>query len=266
MTTPARFRLVRRFLGPKWLVDDDGESTLVGYSLDLLKDAFVERLELGLLARFPQNGPNGETAPPDALAALGRDRRVVRGLSEDDEAYALRLLKWLDDRRTAGNPYALMQKLSEYTGPLCSFRTVDARGNWYSRAADGTQTVSLDTGNWNWDGTDAARWSRFWVVIYPNGLWTEGQTWNGVGTQAWGDPGHTWGSTATPEEVATVRAIVSDWKPAGTRCVNIVLAFDPASFDPASPEPNGLWGRWSKVVAGVQVSSRLSTARYMDGV
>ncbi len=263
MSTPARFRLLRKFLAPRWLTEGEGE--LVGYSLDLVKDAWIERLQNGLLARFPQNGPNGETAPPDALAALGRDRRVVRGINETDVSYAARLIRWLDDRKTAGNPFSLMAKLAEYTGPLCSFRTVDARGNWYSRAADGTQSVSLSTGNWNWDDTPVTKWSRFWVIIYPNGLWTEGQAWGDPTTQAWGDLGHTWGSTATPDEVQTIRFLVADWKPAGTRCVNIILAFDATSFDPATPEPNGLWGRWSQVVSGVQVSTRLQTARYWDG-
>ncbi len=265
MSSPERFRLVRRFLSPRWLLDGEGE--LVGYSLDIIKDAFIERLRLGLLARFPQNGPNGETAPPDALAALGRDRRVVRGIGEGDVSYASRLLAWLDDRKTAGNPYTLMQKLSEYTGPLCAFRTVDARGNWYSRAADGTRTLTTNTGNWHWDNTPASKWSRFWVIVYPNGLWTEGQAWGAAGTQAWGDGSpRTFGSTATPDEIATLKFLVNDWKPAGTRCVNIILAFDPASFDPTAPEPDYLWGHWSKVVAGVQVPSRLATARYVDGV
>lgn len=260
MTAPARFRLLRRFLGPKWLTTGEGE--LVGYSLDLMKDAFVQRLFLGLLARYP------ETSPKDGLVAIGRDRRVLRGITETTDSYVARNLKWLDDRKTTGNPFALMQKLAEYTGPLCSFRTVDARGNWLSRAADGTETYLLNQGNWNWDGAPAGRrWSRFWIIIYPNGLWTEGPAaWGPSDPQGWGDVGQTWGSTATPDQVQTIRFLVSDWMPGGTTCVNIILAFDPASFNPASPEPDGHWARGSKNVGGVQVPSRLATARYWDGV
>lgn len=268
MTT---FRTSRQKLTTSWL--SNGEGGLVGYTLDLLKDTFARRLELGLLVRFPQQGPDGSPAPEDALAALGRDRRVIRGINETGEHYATRLIPWLDDRKTAGNPFSLMKKLSEYCGSACAFRTVDVRGNWYSREADGTISVLLKTANWDWDGaTDAlTRWSRFWVIIYPNGVWSEGQAWGDAGTQDWGDPGHTWGSTATPDEVVSTRSIVADWKPAGTRCVNIILAFDNASFDPANlvntpGMPNGLWGHWSKNVAGVQVPARLATARYWDGV
>lgn len=266
MSFTTNFRLIRRFLAPRWLLEGDGG--LVGYALDVIKDEFVERVYLGLLARLPQNDSTGDvTAPSDALAAMGRDRRVVRGINETDVSYAARLIAWLDDRKTAGNPFALMQKLSEYTGNTgCSFRTVDAAGNWYSRAVDGTRSLKIAQANWNWDSSiSATQWSRFWVIIYPGTLWTQGQEWGNGATQDWGDDGHTWGSTATPDQIATVKFIVNDWKPAGTKCVNIILAFDSASFDPTAPEPDGLWGHWSKVVAGVQVPARLSTARYIDG-
>lgn len=267
MASP-RFRLLRKFLAPRWLTEEEGE--LVGYSLDIVADAFVDRLLRGLLARFPQNGPNGEPGPTDALTALGRDRRVVRGLSDDDAAYAVRLLSWLEDRQRAGNPFMLMQKIAEYLGPLPSFRTVDARGNWYSRAADGTESALLKQENWDWSGEAIGeRWSRFWVIVYPNGLWSANtEDW---GTDTWGAPGwgeatETWGTTAPREHVETVRAIVADWMPAGTRCINIIIALDPSSFDPTAPEPDGLWEGYSKNVGGVQVPSRLATARYWQGV
>jgi hypothetical protein len=166
-----------------------------------------------------------------------------------------------------------MRKLSEYTGAGCKFRTVDVRGNWYTRDVDGTESALLKQDNWDWDSGSrddgASRWSRFWVIIYPPAsLWVaDSQVWGGP-AEAWGDSslGHTWGSTATPEQVQTIRFLVDDWKPAHTRCVNIIVAFDPDSFDPASPEPDGLWERWSKNVGGVQVPARLDTARYWDGV
>lgn len=271
------FRQIRRSLAPRWLTEGDGG--LVGYSLDLIKDAFVERARLGHLARFPQQGPDGTAGPTDAIAALGRDRRVVRGLNETLEAYALRLIKWLDDRRTAGNAFALMQKLAEYTGDGCVFKTVDARGNWYVRAVDGTRTYYLKKANWEWDNhpidipTGKKRWSRFWVIIHPaSSLWTpQPQNWGDAAGPRWGQAQYTWGSTATLEQVQTVRAIIADWKPANAKCVNIILAFDPASFDPlaavnAPGMPNSLWEHWSRNVAGVQVPARLSTARYWDGV
>lgn len=266
MAGEKRFRLTRKFMGPRWLTEGEGE--LVGYSLDIIKDAFIKRLYLGHLARFPQ------TAPPDALAAIGRDRRVIPGLTETPAAYAQRLIRWLDDRKTCGNPFSLLQKLSEYTGDIgggCTYRTVDARGNWYTRMPDGSKSFLLNQGNWNWDGSaPATRWSRFWVIIYPpSALWVpQPHNWGDTSGPSWGQPVNTVGSTATADEVQTIRAIVKDWKPAGTRCVNVIIAFDPASFSPASPEPDGTWGLFggTKVVAGRRVDARLSTARYWDGV
>lgn len=269
------FRALRKHTAPRWLTD--GEGGLIGYALDLMRDALLQRVYLGLLARLPENGPNGETAPADALVAIGRDRRVIRGLYETDAEYAVRLKTWLVERRTAGNPYTLLRQLAAYCGPGFSFRTYDARGNCYSRDVNGTETALLSarsTGStvpvWDWDGNPAdstgqVQWSRFWVVIYPTNIWT-------VTAQKWGDASPKyeanagqWGVVMPREHIRSLQAIVSDWKPGGTRCTHIIIAFDPASFDPAAPEPDGSWGKWGKVEAGVRVPARLSTARYLNG-
>ena len=266
----STFRTIAKFLAPSWLTTGDAE--LVNYSLDLMRDAFVERVRLGLLTRFPQNGPNGELAPDDALVQQGHDRRVVRGINESSASYALRLIQWLDDRITQGNPYTLLKKLSEYCGPGAWFRTVDARGNWYTRDVNGVNTFLQNEQNWDWDGTSAitSRWSRFWVIIYPPAsLWVPNNDWGDASGPDWGDEVNTWGSTATADQVNTIQSIVSEWKPAGTRCVNIIIALDPASFSPTAArdaEVDGFWDHWSRRVGGVRVPARLSTARYWDGV
>ncbi len=257
------FRRLRKFIAPTWLTEEEGE--LVGYSIDLLKDGALQRLYLGLLSRFPQNGPNGETAPPDALAALGRDRRVVRGIFETPAEYALRLVNWLVDRRKAGSAFALLQKLSEYTGPGFAFRTYDARGNCFSRDVDGVETTELGT-TWDWDG-EPERWARFWVVVYPTALWsTTARQYANVATPDWNPNAGQWGVNMDREHIRTLQSIVADWKPEHAECVHIIIAFDPASFDPAAPEPDGTWGSWGKIVGGQRVPARLATARYLNGV
>jgi hypothetical protein len=256
------FRELRQAIAARQFLSDEGG--LVGYSLDLLKDAFVERTRLGLLIRFPEQDPRGTSAPDDALSAMGRDRRVVRGLSETSASYVKRLKAWLDDRKTAGNAYALMQRLAEYLGTGTSFRVVDNAGNWYSRDVSGNRTLVVGSANWNWDGL-TAQWSRFWVIIYPGALWTRTPAW-GAGGTVWGSTTGSLGSTATLQQIETLRALIADWKPAGTTCVNMIVAFGGASFSPLSPEPDGTWGPQSRNVAGVQVPTRLSTALYWDGV
>lgn len=257
------FRTIRALAGgPRWLTT--GEGRLVNYALDLLKDGFVKRLYLGLLARFPQD-PNdttgATTATPDALAAIGRDRRVVRGIAETDASYARRLITWLDDRQRAGNPFMLMQQLAGYVGTAngVSFRTVDTRGNWYARDAAGVETSSIKQANWNWDGLSSPLWSRFWVIIYPGTLWSAEGTW---GTGTWGDTTGVLGATVTQEQAATLRTIVADWKPAGTRGEIILALGGTSTFLPTAPEPDGLWGKFYKYVGGVAVATRLASGRY----
>lgn len=277
------FRTIRKFISPPWL--HEGEGGLIGYSLDQVKDAFMERAFRGRLSHFPHQGPDGTPAPADALAQMGSDRRIFRGIFDTDRQYADKLIPFLDNRKTTGSPLRLLRSLKDYLGPLPSLRTVDDTGNWFSKAADGTETWLLDQQNWNWDGKSlyfgGTFWSRFWVIIYPNSLWSQGDGgWNvsgaGDNEEAWGETANPdgtplgWGATITIEQVATLRAIVKDEFPGGTHCVNIILAFDPDSFDPAAPEPDGTWGDVTTGTVGelalLGAPPRLATARYLDGV
>lgn len=64
-----------------------------------------------------------------------------------------------------------------------------------------------------------------------------------------------------------IRALVKKWKPAHAKCDKIIIAFDPASFDPddSSTYPtDGTWGKWTK--GSPAVESRNPTARYWEGI
>ncbi len=257
------FELFQRLL-PSWLRTDDGGD--VAASLSLLADDFEARARLALISRFPAYAPDDA-----ALAAIGRDRRIVRGINEPAAAYAARLARAFTDHKTRGNPYALLTQLQAYLQAPCVVRTVDRRGNWYSIDADGLRSSSIDTANWDWDGTPASPdWARFWVVIYPvdgttpwavSGDWGDAALW---GAGVWGNDDTTIGTTATPDQVASVRSIIRDWKPAGTTCEWVIIAFDDATFTPAgATDPSGDWGNWSD---GAGAPVRLDTARYWKGV
>lgn len=258
------FRRIFKTLLPSWLTTGEGE--LVLYSLGVIKDAFAERALQGLYARYPSY------APEDALPYIGRDRKIVRGIGEPVESYRARLLPWLDLHAVRGNPFSLMEQLAAYCQVNVRIRTVDRRGNWFTRDRDGTESWQLDTGNWNWDTVPASPdWSRFWVIIYPTLGGEPWQIMTGVvgDPDLWGSglgsPNVTVGTTAKPEHVQNVKNIVREWQPDGTRCEWIIIAFDDASFDPASPEPDGTWGNWGTPSGGNLVRSRLSTARYWSG-
>jgi hypothetical protein len=245
-------------LVPSWLSADDGGNVLA--SLALVKDDFAARAKLGLMARFPSYAPDD-----DALAAIGRDRKIVRGIGEPAAAYAARLVRAVDDMKRRGSPFAMLEQLRAYLQAPCVVRTVDRRGNWYSIDAAGNESSSIATGNWNWDSTEAAPcWGRFWVVIYPVG-----------GTLPWAPSDSvpfasrtTIGTTATPDQVASLRSIVRDWKPAGTKCEWIVVSYDAAYWGPSSIPadlPDGTFRNWSKVSAGVRIASRFANTRYFSG-
>jgi len=268
----AKFRTAFYKFMPSWLYSDEGE--LVNYSLGVIMDAFLERLWLGVRARMPSY------APPDAFPRLGRDRKIVRGINEGLESYAVRLIRWLDDHLVRGNPYALLEQLRAYCNVDMMARVVDARGNWFTIDADGVRSFSLAQANWDWgdntlDGSgNITNWGRFWVVLYPpTTLWTQTPAWGdpALWGGAWGTDGYTWGSTATPSQVAAVRSIVRDWKPAGTRCEYIILAFDPSSFDPTDVQepvgdlPGGDWTINHRMGSDPAVAARLETASYWPG-
>jgi hypothetical protein len=266
----ARFRRAFYKLTPSWLHTGEGERVL--YSFGLLLDASMSRLRQGLLARFP-------TRSHVALDALGRDRGIRRGYRESNESYAQRLIGWRTAHKRKGNPLELLRQvrgyLSYFGGVKC--RLVDQSGNWYTINEDGSEEFEVLAGGWNWDSKPReGNWGRFWVIIYAPPGWTEHPTlgdpnlWT-VGQIGWvPDPelypdweGHSIGVDGMPPVIANeLSQVIRDWKSLDSVCEWVVVAFDPNSFTPGSSETDGLWGNWSRNVAGVQTPTRLATARY----
>ncbi len=272
-------RLLRK-LGPSWLVKDemvvpaaDGtqerlevDSRLL-FTSTMILSALAERARAGILARFPGNG----TMPESALRPAGRDRGIKRGPNEPADVYELRLVGAVDKQRTSGNAWRLMEQVRAYCYPhAVRVRVWTERGKVYTHDRDGTLSV-VRTTDWDWDGSDLDEaWNRFWLLIYVTTDTTplpwQRITWGQAGL-LWGNSQYTWGSTASPGDVAALRSIVEDWR--GTaQCKHIMLCFDDTEFDPtdgAPPLPDGTWGPWSKNVGGVQVPTRSPTALYWPG-
>lgn len=241
-------------LAPNWLTSGEGELTL--YSLSAMVDCWLERGRLGLMARFPAH------APDDAIAALGRDRKIIRGLNEPTSAYAVRLRQWLTTQKINGSPFALMRQIRSFLQRDVVVRIVDQRGNWYWIDADGSQHYQLQVGMWNWDSLTTTNWSRFWVIVYPASVTPP--VWEATGVygtaQKYGD-GHVWGLTATHDEMVGLRSIVQFHKPIFAKCEWIICAFDNASFAPGTVL-NGFWGQYS-AAGSPRTKVRLNTARYI---
>lgn len=263
---------LRRYL-PQWLLDRIGKTAAYSflYGPALVLDAIMAFAIEGFAARLPGVGT------PTALPLIGRDRQIRRGFAESEASYAVRLREWRSPgHKIRGSPLSVMQQLRGYLTPHNPMiRVVNRAGAWHTLDAAGeySYVAPQSPRNWDWDAqTIAEAWSEFWVIIYPPlGLWTRGPTWGDptLWGGAWGTPGYTWGSTATPDQVADVRAIVRDWQAQGSRCVNVIIAFDYQSFDPNAPAgaplPDGTWGLPGVGGIGTNTFSRLDTAIYWDG-
>lgn len=259
--TLTTFRDTIRRISPTWLQGFYGYRFL--YSAAVQIDAMADGLTAALKLRFPNLYTN------ETLPLIGRERGIRRGFDELDESYATRLRGWWDYHKHKGNPYALMREVQAYLGThAIKMRVVNNAGAWYTKNADGTTEYLAPPTHWNWDGS-TADWSRYWLILYPNGLWTHTGAWGAGanwGPTTFGNP--TWGSSATREQVQSIQAIVEDMRGPHSTCVNIIIAFDNASFDPtdtAPPLPDGTWGNAYTITAGHAVPSRLSTAIYWQG-
>lgn len=227
--TGQRFRRVFKWLAPSWLTTGQGE--LVLFSLGALQDAFAERTRLGLLARLPSY------ANDDALNLLGKDRKIVRGINEPGTSYAPRLIRWIEDHKTRGNAFTLLEQLRAYLQTDTKVQTVDNNGNIYTIAADGTRTFARST--WYWDTMGVAGWSRFWVIIYPQA----GSPWAPaplLGTRGLlGSTGASLGGGMTQDNASQIKTIINAWKPAGTACWYVIVGNGTQTM----PTPTGNWDR-----------------------
>jgi hypothetical protein len=213
--------------------------SLIGIPLD----ALAEGADQATRAGFP------DECPEDALPYLGRDRGILRGPEEPAPSFRVRLKLWLEAHRGAGVGRAMLDQIAGYLTPkACRVRIWTKVGVVYTREATGAFRVErAPNGTWDWDG-QAALWARFWVILYSvNGIpFARAPRWGSGGT--WGSrPGLTWGSSATVAEARSIRSIIDEWKPALSRCQNVLIAFDDTLFAPTDtspPLPNGTWGEY----------------------
>lgn len=159
MSGPTRtFRDRIRRACPPWLQIGWNEKLL--YSFGAQIDAFADALVAGVKMRFPN------VYSPESLPLIGRERRIARGLLEDDATYATRLTRWLDDHRVRGGPYAMLAQLhAYYFGNEFPIELVYRSGRRYSMDVDGN--VVRDDIVFTPDG-NPAQWARWWLFMYTD--------------------------------------------------------------------------------------------------
>lgn len=238
---------------PRWLTEGEGEKVL--YSLAAVKDAFAQRAREGLLARFPEYGP------ADALEFHGRDRKIIRGVTESRESYEKRLLRWLDDHATRGGPYAFLDQVGAFwdnafpaNGPR-RIALIYRNGLIFERDPI-TKEITWSNITWDVDSTPEI-WGRVWLIIHwPDGSVGSDNTWDFGGT--W-DDGGVWDSNATPEMIERLRRVPRAWNAAHIERIRIILIGEPAGEElwdyPVGTwdEPGGVWGESDPAIMTVDV-------------
>lgn len=217
-TPPGRFRDSVKKLSPPWLAGLNGYRFM--YSLGIQLDAIAEYFRIGALQRFPSY------CEEEALPHLGLDRGIGRGPTEPVASYRERLRTFKPTWRTAGHPKAVLGQLAGYFAPTPPLMRIvsngyDASGNtiadWWTLDGGVYTHVRATPSNWDWDGHYANY--RFWLILYldhlPVRLWDDGSAWDG--------PGVLWGFK-NGQAVVDVRALLDQWKCAGTHCDKIILA------------------------------------------
>lgn len=243
-------------------------------------DGLLELVHQGALATMP-----GQTEDPrsavvfsdgGALAMLGRERLVRRGLDEDVPSYSAALRRFREALAGSGSVPELLEQLARVLGPNTPrLRIVNAHGVWWTREPDGTLFQNTPAGSglrfdpdgtisqltvpsvaWDWDSLteplppDAGDPARFWLIVYPPAsaahlVATDGQFADpGVCGDGWNDPTHG-GYEGTPDAgtIGTNAPTELVELVRGVlhewRAAGFVCAYVIVAFDPLSFAPDG---------------------------
>jgi hypothetical protein len=132
---PGSMRAVLRSLVPWYARQGAAWRALepLGRAFDKTLQASVDAVRM----RYPS------VCPPDALALLGRDRRLPRAPGESEASYRRRLLLWLDYWSHAGLPLGLLYAIQSYIYPGYSrVRMVTRDGWWYTLDEGASATMT----------------------------------------------------------------------------------------------------------------------------
>lgn len=244
-------------------------------------------IELDTIAtRAVAAGNNGlpGIGDPSALPLIGADRLITQGSSESNAAFALRLSQSFDTWRVGGSDWGVLWEILSlfvgFTNGVPSGRIVSNSTLWsYYGAAPNLTVPPLHTqtmSNWNWDGNvevtglgpGANPWWRYWLILDSFG----GSSWCTAAPVLGGGrvlgSGNAIGFNIPGTIFVTMRQILRSWQAANAWCRWIVVNFQSGNYTPdgVNATPDGTWGPWPKLVSGVWVPGRNSTARYVDGL
>lgn len=142
---------------PPWLRRTVGGAIMS--SIGIVVDAMIDRAAWGVRLRFPD-------VDEDALAIVGRERRIVRGPAEDLTTYAGRVQGWLDAHRERGSVYALLEQMRAYFA--AAPRAVDVlyhSGTLYKLYENVGLPIDRAIIGWQPEGD---QWAQAWVFLFED--------------------------------------------------------------------------------------------------
>jgi hypothetical protein len=287
---------------PAWLKGPNAQRLLYAMAVqyDALADAATLAVFYGLATYVP---PNPVEVPPittpDGIIWAGLDRNILQGYQESRASYVARLVQWLDRWPYAGKATGVLMavrgwilpqmpnviSIKDSPGGDAAINGGDSLTTWtsYTDGTDpmpaGATTVTppaiaqVHPRNFNWDGNYPApiRVKRAFIVVFATATsWiTSSGTWGSSGKK-WGDPSKSWGVSVPQSRMTGLRGAVRIMKSSGTWYQWIIVTFDSTLFDQTQPadnvhNPDGTFGRWSKIVNGKYVRARFTGARYANG-
>lgn len=254
---------------------------VIGLAIDLL----LEKTNQGIKARMPT------LCDPSALPFIGADRVIPMGPGEPVASYRVRLQRAFQSWQRAGSPRGVMSSVLPMLLPFTPrIRTVSDASIWDTyQIAESTITPADHTvtipPNWNWDNEgdphpakdpkgSLPAWWRWWLIIFsvaPNYAWCSPGPTIGAGQWKIGDGSRSIGFNVPASVINGIRSVVAQQNKGGKWCRYIIVSFSGTIFGVAQAadgvhNPNGTWGPMCAPSGGVYVPTRLSTARYCDGV
>jgi len=270
------FRDSLRSVVPKWLTDRGTFKT--GFQFLYVVTGQFDRAMQALLEGTRAQLAGSDTRV-DHLALVGQSRMRLQGETQTPEQFLGTLQTWLADLRDLGGDVGLAKELHRWLAGNPQVRVISRRGLYTTVSATGVVTQVQST--WNWDSVsnperntgvpNSAGWFDYWIVVYPLTASTYPTTGYVATTGHWGDgqnhqPGTTQGIglSITPQEVDTIRGLITTWRGAHVTPRCLIWSYDNAAFDPAnvgrSGNPNGRWGKWFDPTT--HLASRNRTHRY----
>lgn len=196
------------FTGELWIA-------AVGFFHDMMVEVAVQAVK--------SNQMRSDTFHESGLKLIGAERQMPRYPAETNIQYKDRLRDAWTAYVSAGNFNAIVDQLAHF----------GLTAEIWEQTQEGPAPAHDSANIWDWDD-NTAKWSRFWTVItghpYVKLVW---------GEFAYGDEGTTWGTSATEEDVQTVRDIIRHWKEAHVVFPHILIVLDSTAWDAIVPVTTG---------------------------